>query len=305
MNESDNRSTYDKQVKLLLRVLPTLEQTPEFALKGGTAINLFFQDMPRLSVDIDLTYLPTANRGDAIEHIVELLNKIKSGLTPVLPDAEIEIITGHSPKLFIRSMNAMIKVEPNIVIRGSLLPPVRRVLSKNTQSQYEVFIEVQCLDKAELYAGKLCAALDRQHPRDLFDLLALKPLNEISELTRQTFVAYLTAHPRPISELLTPNRKPIKIEYENQFVGMTHEPIALDVLENVRTELFNWVRHALSEKERKFLLSIKMGNPEWSLMPFQSLASWPAVQWKLQNIHKMNNIKHQQAVDRLKGVLQL
>jgi hypothetical protein len=47
----------------LIRVLPSIAEEACFALKGGTAINLFVRDMPRLSVDIDLTYLPVQPRG--------------------------------------------------------------------------------------------------------------------------------------------------------------------------------------------------------------------------------------------------
>ena len=49
---------YRNQAQLLVDVLPYVAQQEVFALKGGTAINLFHRDLPRLSVDIDLTYLP-------------------------------------------------------------------------------------------------------------------------------------------------------------------------------------------------------------------------------------------------------
>jgi len=52
------RERYMRQVALLVRTLPYIARHEAFALKGGTAINLFYRDMPRLSVDIDLTYLP-------------------------------------------------------------------------------------------------------------------------------------------------------------------------------------------------------------------------------------------------------
>ena len=53
---------YRRQVALLIRILPLVAQEASFALKGGTAINLFVRDLPRLSVDIDLVYLPVADR---------------------------------------------------------------------------------------------------------------------------------------------------------------------------------------------------------------------------------------------------
>ena len=52
------RERYADQVQLLVRLLPIVADERDFALKGGTAINLFYRDLPRLSVDTDLTYVP-------------------------------------------------------------------------------------------------------------------------------------------------------------------------------------------------------------------------------------------------------
>ena len=67
MNNWDNR--YAERVKLLVEILPTLAKEQRFALKGGTAINLFIRDMTRLSVDIDLAYLPVAGRAGSLAAI--------------------------------------------------------------------------------------------------------------------------------------------------------------------------------------------------------------------------------------------
>ena len=48
---------YVNQSRLLLQLLPLIKKYPHFALKGGTAINFFIRDFPRLSVDIDLSYI--------------------------------------------------------------------------------------------------------------------------------------------------------------------------------------------------------------------------------------------------------
>ena len=60
---------YRGQVALLIRALPLVAEEPAFALKGGTAINLFVRDLPRLSVDIDLTYLPVEDRAISVCHL--------------------------------------------------------------------------------------------------------------------------------------------------------------------------------------------------------------------------------------------
>jgi len=70
-----------------------------------------------------------------------------------------------------------------------------------------------------------------------------------------------------------------------------------------RTQLFEWAASALTETERRFLLSIKRGEPDWALLPFQGLDQWPAIQWKLHNIRQMSTRSHGKAVDRLHEVL--
>lgn len=294
---------YRAQVELLLRSLPAIAGAPDFALKGGTAINLFLRDMPRLSVDIDLTYLPVSDRDAALTDIRVQLATIAETLIRTVPGANVQLVEGNAPKLLVAKSGARIKVEPSVIIRGSLVPPVSSELCSAAQEAYELFVEVQRLDSADLYAGKLCAALDRQHPRDLFDVMHLQAEGPIPDTIRRAFVAYLAGHRRPIAELLQPNRKPIEDLFTNHFAGMTSEPVALVDLEAARTQLFEWAASALDENDRRFLLSIKQGEPDWSLLPFAGLDQWPAIQWKLYNIRQMSAHSHRQAVDRLRDVL--
>jgi len=91
------------------------------------------------------------------------------------------------------------------------VPPVQNELCEAAQEAYELFVEIPRLDSADLYAGKLCAALDRQHPRDLFDVMHLQAAGAIPDSIRRAFVAYLAGHRRRIAELLQPNRKPIRV----------------------------------------------------------------------------------------------
>ena len=72
--------SYRKQVELLLHVLPYVAEVECFALKGGTAINLFHDNMPRLSVDIDLTYIPIEDRKTALAGITAGLGQLQEAL---------------------------------------------------------------------------------------------------------------------------------------------------------------------------------------------------------------------------------
>jgi hypothetical protein len=285
--------------------LPAVSSAPDFAIKGGTAINLFLRDMPRLSVDIDLTYLPVSDRDAALTDIRSQLATIAEGLKRTMPGANVQVVEGDAPKLLVDKSGARIKVEPSVIIRGSLVPPVSSEMCSAAQEAYELFVEIQRLDSPDLYAGKLCAALDRQHPRDLFDVMHLQALGPIPHSIRKAFVAYLAGHRRPIAELLQPNRKPIKDLFTNHFAGMTEEPVELAELEAARTQLFEWAAGALTDSERRFLLSIKQGKPGWSLLPFEGLDKWPAIQWKLHNIRQMGARSHKKALDRLRDVLEL
>lgn len=69
-------SPYFKQVQLLLRVMPYIAMEKRFALKGGTAINLFVRNMPRLSIDIDLVWLPLEPRKQTLEKMSSALRVI-------------------------------------------------------------------------------------------------------------------------------------------------------------------------------------------------------------------------------------
>lgn len=295
---------YRAQADLLIRSLPSVARLREFALKGGTAINLFRQDMPRLSVDIDLTFLPITDRRSALDAIRTGLVTIAENVRRTIPGARVQQTAGEAPRLLIGAMSgARIKVEPNTVIRGSLYPPVRSALCPAAQDEYDLFVRVQRLADGDLYGGKLCAALDRQHPRDLFDVKPLFEAEAVPDEIRRAFVVYLASHRRPMAELLAPRRKPIRDLFIHHFSGMTAKPIDLDALEITRSRLFAWAATALVVDERRFLLSIKRGDPEWSRLPFPDLDRWPALRWKVRNIRKMAARDHERALRRLRAVL--
>lgn len=154
----------------------------------------------------------------------------------------------------------------------------------------------------DLFAGKICAALDRQHPRDLFDLSLLLKEDGFSDKLRKTFIVYLISHNRPISELINPNRLDITEQFKNNFEGMTLEPVSQSSLEEAREEIIS-LTQKLDDKEKEFLISFKSGEPKWDLLGLPDINKLPAVQWKLLNISKMPRNKNEEALRELERKL--
>ena len=301
-------ASYLEQARLLLRYLPALSSVDCFALKGGTAINLFVRDLPRLSVDIDLAFLPLSPRETALTEIREALAEMAVHAQRLVPGLRVINAGGaDSPKQIAATGRARIKIEPNPVLRGTVFPPETRRLTLTAESLFELSVSAPVVSHADLYAGKLCAALDRQHPRDWFDLHLLLDKEGMDEALRQAFVVYLACHHRPMAELLKPRTKPLRSTFERAFAGMAREPVSLQALESTQAELPGLLLSSLIESERRFLLSILLGEPEWSLLPFPHLAELPALRWKLVNVEnlKRSPTKHRAAVAALRAVLEI
>lgn len=298
-----------RQAELMLRMIPFVAQETCFALKGGTAINLFVRDFLRLSVDIDLVYLPIEDRTTSLAGISSALDRIADRIIKAYPDAQIQKVRRSgstlTAKLIIRRENVQIKIEPNEVIRGVVFPCSMRSLSPKAEEFFELSASIQTVSLPDLYGGKLCAALDRQHPRDVFDMMMLLAAEGISDEIRQAFVVYLASHDRPMNELLDPPRHDLRGIFENEFQGMTTQPVDLEELNACRETYIASVLRYLTNDERRFLLSIKLGNPEWNLLPFTGLQYLPAIQWKLLNIARMSKLKHAEAIEKLKAKLGL
>ena len=143
------------------------------------------------------------------------------------------------------------------------------------------------LDERELYGSKLVAALDRQHPRDIFDVHRMLGTIGWADGIVDCFVAYLAGHNRPVHEVLFPRSKPLQPAYASEFSGMTRDELTLDVLEDIRSTLFRQLPLRLTDAHRGFLLSVVKGSPQWELMPFEHLPELPAVRWKLQNLRTL------------------
>ena len=296
-----------KQAELLLRILPLIYKEDVFALKGGTAINFFVRELPRLSVDIDLTYLPVNDRDFALNEIRRILLLISEGIKRRISGTEVitkrihgtEVVRG----LIVDHTGVTVKIEPNLVLRGSVYPPEIKMLSKKAQDLFELSLQSRTLSTYDLYAGKICAALDRQHPRDLFDIHLLLKSEGLTSEIRKAFVVYLVSHPRPMVEILSPQQKDISDIFEKEFKDMIAEDIASELLETTRDELVAILQEELTSDERRFIVSIKQGQPLWDLLELEGIQDLPAVKWKLLNISRMDSTKHQKAVHKLRDYL--
>lgn len=297
-----------EQARLMLQSLPYILEEDLFALKGGSAINFFFRDMPRLSVDIDLAYLPIEQREQSLGNIETALQRIAKKLKENLSEISIQESKIKNPKMinkiFVSNDETQIKIEPNLVFRGTAFPVEEHVLCSKAQDAFEIFVEARTVSFADVFGGKICAALDRQHPRDLYDIKLLLDNEGITEQVRKGFLVYLISHNRPIHESLNPVMKEFKSAFEGEFQGMVNEDVSYEELVNVRSILVNHINKILTRDEKDFLISFKSGDPDWNLLGLDGITNLPAVQWKLFNIQKMKNDKRKALVSRLSDVLE-
>lgn len=283
---------YLDTARLLTQVAPFIFADDTFALKGGSAINLFIRDMPRLSVDLDLVFLDhRLPREQALARINEAIRQSAERLTArgfqthtlAAPDA-------GETKLLVRRGGIELKIEVNYVMRGTVHPVRSAVLTPKARDVLLADLEIPVVSLEDVYGGKLVAAMDRQHPRDLFDVMQLFEHEGISHGIRRAFVVYLASHNRPIHELLFPPLRDIGQQYERNFKGMTAEPVALDQLLAARERMVHELQSGLDADERRFLLSLVANQPEWSLLGFEHLQQLPGIRWKLRNLEQLQKV---------------
>lgn len=298
---------YHNQVSLLMRTLPYVAEESCFALKGGTAINLFIRNLPRLSVDIDLTYLPVAERGRSLSGIDTALknigNRIRKAdntihITESAPRSQNEIT-----KLVVRTKERVqIKIEVTPVLRGCVYDPVNMVVSQKTEDEFG-FAEINVLSFADIYAGKIMAALDRQHPRDLFDVHQLLENEGITDELRTAIIVYLISHDHSPHSLLAPVLREISQDFEQNFVGMTTEAIMLDTLLEAREKLITDVVGNIPDSHKEFLRTFYRRKPDWKLLGIDGVENLPAVRWRELNLDKSGDGTCEELLRKLEAVI--
>jgi len=297
---------YTSTVRQLLEIAPVVFSSHHFAIKGGTALNLFLNDLPRLSVDIDVVFTNhSLDRESALQAIAAELSAISQKLDAMGYEVlQRRNSANNESKLIVQSPLAQVKVEVNEVFRGTLLPLQQRSLSPATEVHFAQAVTLPLLATAELYGSKLVAAMDRQHPRDLFDVLVLYNNIGLTPEIVDCFVAYLAGHNRPVHEVLAPRLKPLAASYDNQFSGITREGVSLEALDQIRAQLVLELPLALTDQHRSFLRSLVQNKPLWDCMPFSHLQELPAIRWKLQNLAKLRGKKRDEQIERLEACFQ-
>lgn len=298
------RDQYQAQVRLLMRLLPIVAREACFALKGGTAINLFVRNLPRLSVDIDLMYLPVHDRPEALAGIDAAMKSIKAAALAELPGARVteNIHDGAILRLLVIAEGTQVKIEVSPVLRGVVHEPSTIPVTEAVEEAFG-FAETSVVSFEDLFAGKLVAALDRQHPRDLFDVQGLLAHEGLSDDLREAFIVYLLSHNRPMGEVLSGRVKDLANEYSNGFEGMTEETVAIDELVKTQHEMIESLIGAMPDRHREFLIGFERGEPDWSLLKIGHLAELPAIRWRQRNLGKLKPDQRTALVELLRTSL--
>ena len=299
------KSKFYSQVVLLLDVLPYIAKESCFALKGGTAINLFVRDFPRLSVDADLTYLGDESREEALQKTEDGLLRIKTDLEKKI-GAKVTSSSRQSQatdiKLFVNRDGVQVKIEANPVLRGVLYSFKSMPLNNKVSSEFAKEFDIQISSLPDLYGGKIAAALDRQHPRDLFDIKLLFENEGISHEIMTGFLVYLMCHKRPPNELLKPTLKDQSALFESDFKGMTNIEFNYADFLKTREVLIEKINNNLSTDDKNFLLSFYIGKPDWNLFREKHARDLPAIKWKLINLNKLDPAKRAAQIELLKAL---
>ncbi|HEY4942301.1 MAG TPA: nucleotidyl transferase AbiEii/AbiGii toxin family protein [Rhizomicrobium sp.] len=296
---------YRQQVTLLVRTLPLLTVEREFALKGGTAINLFVRDMLRLSVDIDLTYTPVSSWEQSLAAIDAGMKRIAASIAKSIPNAKASLAKRTEnavTRIIVNNNIAQIKIEVTPVLRGCVYEPKMQSVNTAVEEQFG-FAEANLVSFADLYGGKIVAALDRQHPRDLFDVRELLANEGMTDELRKAFLVYLISHGRPMHEVLAPTLKNISAVFANEFEGMTDAPVTVDQLTDARAALLKAAVLQMPDGHRQFLIGFELGEPNWELLDLPHIAQLPAVLWRQKHLNTRNTEQRAALVAKLRTAL--
>ncbi len=222
----DIQAPYYRQVALLMQVLPYVAVEREFALKGGTAIKSLYPRFPSIIGGYRPRPGAPESRAIALPHIRDALARIAANLQQQAGmSAVLQANRSDEMRVIVTTDSAQIKIEVSPVARGTLYPSQEREVVGAVEDVFG-YASLPVVSLPDLYGGKLCAALDRQHPRDFYDVKLLLDAQELDRPIFNGFIAYLLSHNRPLAEVLNPRWKDIAEPFYREFSGMTFETIA-------------------------------------------------------------------------------
>lgn len=293
---------YRQKVELLLRILPFVTDEECFAIHGGTAINLFVKDLYRLSVDIDVTYIPIEDRNTSLLRINEALERISDRVKRTFRDVRV-IPRLDISKITCESRGCQVKIEVNQTKRGLVCgDAILYPLCEKAQEMFGMEVDARIVSLPQLYGGKISAALSCQHPRDLFDIKQMDiPLTDVKE----GLIFCLLGSDRPIHESFAPNLIDQHEAMERQFSGMSEIPFTYNDFEATREKLVNDVNSVMTEDDRRFLIGFEELSVDWENSPYSSFKEYPSVRWKMQNLQKLkasNPKKLNAEADKLRNI---
>ncbi|OGI07736.1 MAG: hypothetical protein A2Y40_10035 [Candidatus Margulisbacteria bacterium GWF2_35_9] len=291
---------YIEKTRLLIEVAGQMDWESCFAIKGGTAINLFYSNLPRLSVDIDLVYGKEASRNEAFEEMITYLEIHAKKLNRLGFDSKRISTSNNNPigKLIVSRESCSIIIEPNFIARGTVLKTQKKVLCEKAIEIFQQEIEARCLDIREIYAGKMNAFLSRQHPRDIFDMMEYLKGNSLNSII-DVIMVYILQNNRPFHELLNPNEIEIVDAYQNSFLGMTREEVKLETLLEARTRILAEFKKCISNDHIDFFISCLKEKPEWDIFKEYKIETFPGIRWRMLNIKKMSAKKKKEEIHKL------
>jgi len=206
-------------------------------------------------------------------------------------------------KIQISKGGAVVKIEVNQGIRGLMNNLNELILCKKAQEDFDAFCSIQGVPLGQLYGGKICAALDRQHPRDLFDVHYMLENEGITNSINEGFLFTLLSSAKSMHDILFPNKIDQRATFENQFKGMTLKSFTYSDFELTRDRLLTSLHDSLTKEDREFIVAFKNATPNWDYLDFKK---FPAVQWKLENLLALkasNPKKHEKLISRLQKQL--
>lgn len=272
---------------------------PRLVLKGGTALNLFHWDCPRLSVDIDLNYVGAVSAEEMDQERAELLRAIERVCRSEGYRVQYGRDAHASTTMHLRYLSALgaedrVQLDVNFLMRVCLFEPELRSAAMGAEAPK---VEFSVAAFEEIMAGKLVALLDRRASRDLYDTyrFVIQNVSHDERRLRQAFIVYATAGlPRPLWD------------YDvDRLERFTDEQIARELwpvlaegdrpsVEGMRAAVAPLVSQLLDlrDEERRFAEAVLEGESNPRLlskgdeMLETRIASHPALLWKLANVRR-------------------